>query len=168
MNAFCLLVRMPIDRSTIFFPRSIQVVHFSDLLISAKPMRLMSFKGKPDRCPVDVRARIMTWPPVEREPTGRASKAFDHQSACATFLDSRLSRLFDGFPGDTIVVLTADHGDCFGEDGYWGHGVNHPKVLEVPMAIFRLDRQPLPQLEAMTQERPQLQAIDYLKGKLDD
>jgi arylsulfatase A-like enzyme len=52
--------------------------------------------------------------------------------------------LFDALPGDTVVVLTADHGDCFGEDGYWGHGVHHPLVYEVPLAIFRLDRQPLP------------------------
>jgi arylsulfatase len=44
----------------------------------------------------------------------------------------------------TVVIVTADHGECFGEDGYWGHGVNHPKVFEVPLSIFRLDRQPLP------------------------
>jgi membrane-anchored protein YejM (alkaline phosphatase superfamily) len=102
------------------------------------------FKGKPDLCPVDVRARRMSWPPVEAGPTGAATAAFQHQMAAAEFLDGRLPRLFAAMPGDTFVVLTADHGDCFGEDGYWGHGVNHPKVFEVPLAIFRLDRQPLP------------------------
>lgn len=103
-----------------------------------------TFKGKTDHCPVDVRARRMTWPPVEHGPTGRACEAFQHQVACAEFLDRRLPRLFEGLPGDTVVVLTADHGECLGEDGYWGHGVNHPKVFEVPLAIFRLDRQLLP------------------------
>jgi hypothetical protein len=29
--------------------------------------------------------------------------------------------------------VTADHGELFGEDGYFGHGpIQHPKVLEVP------------------------------------
>lgn len=102
------------------------------------------FKGKRDRCPVDVTARRINWPPLEQGPTGRANEAFEHQMAAAEFLDRRLLRLFETLPGDTIVVLTADHGECFGEDGYWGHGLNHPKVLEVPLAIFRLDRQPLP------------------------
>jgi hypothetical protein len=97
------------------------------------------FKGKQGRCEVDVRARAMRWPPVESGPVGRASPAFDHQMEAAAFIDGLLPTLFDGLPGNTIVVLTADHGECFGEDGYWGHGVHHPKVYEVPLAIFRLD-----------------------------
>ena len=74
---------------------------------------------------------------------GRDSVAWEHQKRSAEFLDSRLPALFDGLPGNTIVVLCADHGEAFGEDGYWGHGVNHPTVLTVPLAIFRLDRKPL-------------------------
>jgi membrane-anchored protein YejM (alkaline phosphatase superfamily) len=31
------------------------------------------------------------------------------------------------------VIVTADHGELFGEDRYFGHGpVMHEKVLEVP------------------------------------
>lgn len=103
-----------------------------------------TFRGNPDPCPVDVRARRMSWPPREEEPAGRDNPAYAHQMAAAEFLDGCLPRLFADLPGDTVVILTADHGDCFGEDGYWGHGVNHPKVLEVPLAIFRLDRKPVP------------------------
>ena len=99
-----------------------------------------SYKGKNGRCPVDVRARIMTWPPVQRGPVGQASAAFDHQREAAEFIDARLPRLFAHLPADTIVIVTADHGECFGEDGYWGHGIHHPMVYEVPLAIFRLDR----------------------------
>ncbi len=102
------------------------------------------FAGKEDECPVDVRARIMTWPPRQGDgPVGRDNAAFQHQVRAAEFLDTRLPRLFSAIPDNTVVVLCADHGECFGEDGYWGHGVNHPMVLEVPLAIFRLDGRPI-------------------------
>ena len=102
-----------------------------------------TYRGKAEPCREDVRARRMNWPPVEQGPVGPENCGFKCQVEAAEFLDGRLPRLFDALPGDTIVVLTADHGDCFGEDGYWGHGVNHPLVFEVPLSIFRLDRRPL-------------------------
>jgi membrane-anchored protein YejM (alkaline phosphatase superfamily) len=102
-----------------------------------------SFAGKQGECPIDVRARIMKWPPEEAGAVGRANEAFKHQMLAAEFLDTRLPRLFSGIPDNTVVVLCADHGECFGEAGYWGHGVNHPQVLEVPLAIFRLDGRPV-------------------------
>lgn len=98
-----------------------------------------TFNGNPDPCPVDVRARRMQWPPVEEGLIGRENRAYAYQVAAAEYLDRQLPRLFDGLPGETIVILTADHGECFGEDGYWGHGINHQMVFEVPLAIFRLD-----------------------------
>lgn len=102
-----------------------------------------TYKGETEPCKDDVRARRMTWPPVEQSPVGIETDAFRCQTNAAEFLDACLPKLFNALPGNTIVILTGDHGDCFGEDGYWGHGVNHPKVFEVPLAIFRLDRQPL-------------------------
>ena len=102
------------------------------------------YAGKAEPCPVDVRARRMEWPPArDSGPVGRDSPAFAHQMAAAEYLDTRLPRLFAGLPADTIVIVCGDHGECFGEDGYWGHGVNHAKVLEVPLGIFRLDGRPL-------------------------
>lgn len=98
-----------------------------------------SYRDKADRCPVDVRARVIVWPPVEQGPVGRDNEAFWHQVRAAEFLDRQLGRLLSQLPENTIVVLCADHGECFGEDGYWGHGFNHPMVLEVPLAIFALD-----------------------------
>lgn len=104
-----------------------------------------SYKGKPTPCPVDVRARIMKWPPVQGDgPVGKANAAYAHQMEAAEFLDRCLPRLFSALPGDTVVVLCGDHGEAFGEDGYWGHGVNHPVVFEVPLCVFRLDGAPLP------------------------
>lgn len=98
-------------------------------------------KPKPDLYPMD--ASQMRWPPVERGPVGAEAPHFTHQREAVEFLDERIARLFAGLPPSTIVVLCGDHGECFGEDGYWGHGVSHPKVFEVPLSIFRLDRRPL-------------------------
>ncbi len=104
-----------------------------------------TFAGKAEPCRDRVLARLMRWPPVEAGPVGAETCAFRCQVAAAEFLDSRLPALFDALPGDTVVILTADHGECFGEDGYLGHGVHHPLVYEVPLSIFRLDRRPLPE-----------------------
>ena len=41
--------------------------------------------------------------------------------------------LFDIVPENTWITVTADHGELFGENGYFGHGpIMHEKVFEVP------------------------------------
>ena len=67
------------------------------------------------------------------------------QIACVEFLDQRMGELlafFDEIERDVTVVLCGDHGECFGEDGLYGHGFYHPKVMEVPMAIFDYKAKP--------------------------
>ena len=42
-------------------------------------------------------------------------------------------KLQDLVPKDTFITVTADHGELFGEKGYFGHGpIMHEKVFEVP------------------------------------
>lgn len=61
------------------------------------------------------------------------------QIRAAGHVDGVLGRLFDVVPERTWVVVTSDHGELFGEDGYFGHGpINHDKVLEVPFVEGRL------------------------------
>lgn len=49
------------------------------------------------------------------------------------YLDSVFEKLFDIVPQNTWITVTADHGELFGEDGYFGHGpVFSRKVFEVP------------------------------------
>ncbi len=49
------------------------------------------------------------------------------------YLDTVVEELFDLVPKNTYVTITSDHGELFGEDGYFGHGpIQHEKVLEVP------------------------------------
>ena len=55
------------------------------------------------------------------------------QIQTVAYLDGVFERLFDRLPPDTYVTITADHGELFGEGGYFGHGpINHNKVYEVP------------------------------------
>jgi len=55
------------------------------------------------------------------------------QIAAVRFLDGAMEQLFDTVPANTYITITSDHGELFGEEGYFGHGpIQHPKVLEVP------------------------------------
>jgi len=49
------------------------------------------------------------------------------------YLDGVVAELFELAPKNTYITITSDHGELFGEDGYFGHGpIQHEKVLEVP------------------------------------
>jgi arylsulfatase A-like enzyme len=68
-------------------------------------------------------------------PFGRTNDAAEcrrRQQACLAFLDDGLRPLLDAFEGATVLVC-ADHGDAWGEDGIWEHGVYHPAVAAVPL-----------------------------------
>jgi hypothetical protein len=61
------------------------------------------------------------------------------QIAAVHYLDGVVEELFDIVPERTWITITADHGELFGEDGYFGHGpVQHPKVYEVPFVEGKL------------------------------
>jgi len=49
------------------------------------------------------------------------------------YLDGLVGELLAKCPRNTHLIVTADHGELFGEDGFFGHGpVMHEKVFEVP------------------------------------
>jgi hypothetical protein len=49
------------------------------------------------------------------------------------YLDGVFEELFDMLPKNTHVIVTSDHGELFGEGGYFGHGpIMHEKCFEVP------------------------------------
>ncbi len=56
------------------------------------------------------------------------------------YLDTEVfPRLYDMVPKDTWIVVTADHGELFGESGYFGHGpIMHKKAFEVPFLEGKL------------------------------
>lgn len=57
------------------------------------------------------------------------------------YVDSELGRLFGRFKqkGDVFVICCSDHGTCYGEDGVWYHGINHPIVNAVPYKHFFIE-----------------------------
>jgi hypothetical protein len=61
------------------------------------------------------------------------------QIGAVRYLDDVVEELFDLVPKDTYITITSDHGELFGEDGFFGHGpVQHEKVMEVPFIEGKL------------------------------
>jgi arylsulfatase A-like enzyme len=61
------------------------------------------------------------------------------QVKCVEYIDGQVGRLMAMTPPNTHFIVTADHGELFGEDGYFGHGpIMHEKCYEVPFVEGRL------------------------------
>jgi hypothetical protein len=61
------------------------------------------------------------------------------QVNAARYVDGLLGDLYDLVPPRTWIVVTSDHGELFGEDGYFGHGpISHEKVFAVPFVEGRI------------------------------
>lgn len=64
----------------------------------------------------------------------RAAECRRRQAACLAHIDRVIAPLLDRFR-DATILICADHGDAWGEDGVWEHGVAHPAVLTVPLIL---------------------------------
>jgi hypothetical protein len=57
---------------------------------------------------------------------------YDKQVVCVEHLDAVVGRFLERCPANTYFMIMSDHGELFGEDGYFGHGpIFHEKVFEV-------------------------------------
>ena len=63
-----------------------------------------------------------------------ANESARRQQACLTWVDQQLEPLLERFSAGTVLIC-ADHGDCWGEDGLWEHGISHPATLTVPLLM---------------------------------
>ena len=55
------------------------------------------------------------------------------QVTCVEYLDTLIGDLMEKAPENTYFIVTSDHGELFGEDGFFGHGpIMHEKCFEVP------------------------------------
>ena len=69
----------------------------------------------------------------------KMSELRNRQIAAVQHLDKVVEELFDLVPNDTYITITSDHGELFGEEGYFGHGpIQHEKVFEVPFVEGKL------------------------------
>jgi hypothetical protein len=63
----------------------------------------------------------------------------DRQVRALTGIEPVFEQLFDVVPSSTWMIVTSDHGELFGEGGYFGHGpIAHDKVFEVPFVEGRV------------------------------
>ena len=75
---------------------------------------------------------------------GARHDSVNSQRAALSSFDAALPELLAALRarGDCLLILCADHGTCFGDDGYWGHRVAHPAVWTVPYAELVLKGAP--------------------------
>lgn len=71
-------------------------------------------------------------PCVPFSENNRADECWRRQTLALEFIDGLIAPLLQMFEN---VILCGDHGDCWGEDGLWEHGISHPKTREVPLLL---------------------------------
>lgn len=72
--------------------------------------------------------------------TNDAAECRRRQRLCLEFVDRELAPILSLF-NEAATIVCGDHGDCWGEDGLWEHGIAHEKAFEVPL-ILRLPARP--------------------------
>jgi arylsulfatase A-like enzyme len=74
--------------------------------------------------------------------SAQVSSVLDSYDDCIAYLDEQLGLLFDdlervGRLTDTVVIVTADHGEELGEHGLYGHASSlYDQEIHVPLLIF--------------------------------
>ncbi|MEU5644009.1 STM4013/SEN3800 family hydrolase [Streptomyces milbemycinicus] len=60
------------------------------------------------------------------------------QRAALAYADEHLGRLMMTLTAERrwLIIMCADHGDAFGDDGFHGRGIAHPAVMNVPYAAM--------------------------------
>jgi arylsulfatase A-like enzyme len=85
---------------------------------------------------LDDRGRVGS--PLSQEETLHLTSQYDGAIA---YLDDRLRYLVEllqalGVYDNSLIIITADHGEGFGEHGYWGHGRSlYQELLHVPLVV---------------------------------
>jgi hypothetical protein len=66
--------------------------------------------------------------------TDRSEECRVRQRGSLEFIDGQIGEVLNKHMEGTIIVC-ADHGDCWGEDGLWEHGIMHEMTVTVPLII---------------------------------
>ena len=74
--------------------------------------------------------------PYDPPPGLRTGDAYRDEVAAADLGLAELLREWDSRPGESVVALTSDHGEAFGEHGEWSHSLFvYDTTLHVPLII---------------------------------
>lgn len=73
-------------------------------------------------------------PCIPFQKVDREAECRRRQRLCCEFVDRKLQALIMAFSQSTILICS-DHGDCWGEDGLWEHGISHRFTLTVPLLV---------------------------------
>ena len=92
--------------------------------------------------PVSRRKVVALFHKMLKEPSqvslSEVAMLVDLYDADIKYVDDSVGRLLDSLGDDisnTIIIITADHGDEFGEHGKFGHGRVYETLLHVPLII---------------------------------
>jgi arylsulfatase A-like enzyme len=123
----------PHDPYTPPFPQDSPFLQASD---SGPPESMRA--GDIRRNPLARKKRPPDAPPISATERARVVDLYDSE---IRYLDRSLADLFEylksaGLYDETLIVLTSDHGEAFGEHGEWMHGRSlHRNQLHVPLLI---------------------------------
>jgi arylsulfatase A-like enzyme len=96
------------------------------------------FGGRGERAPIVIEELNL----IEAVDPDRARAEVAAYDGGLAYLDSQLGSLLDtlkrrGALENTIVIITADHGEELGEHGRWGHAYGlHGEIVHVPLVMF--------------------------------
>src|SRR5262249_39179100 len=73
---------------------------------------------------------------------GAVEDSISSHGAALSYVDRQLGKLLGMLRrrGPWLGIVCSDHGTAYGEEGYGGPRVGHPKVWEVPYAEFVLSQ----------------------------
>lgn len=73
---------------------------------------------------------------------GASEDTAESQLRALAYVDSQLPTLLEALRkrAPVLAIICSDHGTAYGEDGYFGHRINHPVVLNVPYAEVVLNQ----------------------------
>ena len=78
----------------------------------------------------------------KQEGKNKKSDNIGSHAAALKYIDSQISILVEALEKRTrpnFCIFCGDHGTTYGEDGYRGHRLAHPKVWNVPYAQFKIE-----------------------------
>lgn len=80
--------------------------------------------------------RRAAWSPIKGDAGNHREMLREMYKSSLTYVDSQIGQLLRMVPQNTVVVLTADHGQLFGEHDSFHHNGVWEELLRVPLIVY--------------------------------